>query len=459
MAGGLSRFINWLVKDADFGLFTFKDLTRGIGASLDAPVLLLKGALATGFSFGGSDGSAYYVPPLSWLGMIALFAVLGASVGGRRLAVFIAFSFLYVAFFGLWESTMMTFASIIVAVVLGIVTGVALGVVTHRWLALKRMLTPVFDFMQTMPVFAYLVPALMLFGYGPAAALVVTLIYAMPPMARVTDVALGQVSDDIVEFGRMAGCSRRQLMWNVMLPAIRPRLMVGVNQVIMLTLNMVIIASMIGAGGLGFDVWQSLKALRIGQGAEAGIAITLVAIVLDRMSQHFAARRPTHRALQYGFIAKHRFLAAAVILAIATTFAGIWIPALAQVPESWTLTTGRFWDTIIDWININLYVYIGAARDAFFIYLLKPFKNFMLSLPWLGVVLVVCVIGFHLGGARLAVFSGSLDRLYRRGGAVGKGDGVCLLGWGVRGSLRAWSESPSALPRPAMTGCTMSCKW
>ena len=408
VAGGLSRFINWLVKDADFGLFTFKDLTRGFGASLDAPVHFLKGALATGFSFGGSDGSAYYIPPLSWLGMIALFAVMGASVGGRRLAGFIAFSFLYVAFFGLWESTMMTFASIIVAVVLGIVTGVALGVVTHRRLAFERMLTPVFDFMQTMPVFAYLVPALMLFGYGPAAALVVTLIYAMPPMARVTNVALGQVSDDIVEFGRMAGCSRRQLMWNVMLPAIRPRLMVGVNQVIMLTLNMVIIASMIGAGGLGFDVWQSLKALRIGQGAEAGIAITLVAIVLDRMSQHFAARRPTHRAPQYGFIARHRFLAAAVVLAIATTFAGIWIPSLAQVPESWTMTTGRFWDTIIDWININLYGYIGAARDTFFIYLLKPFKNFMLSLPWLGVVLVVSVIGFHLGGVRLAVFSGSL---------------------------------------------------
>ncbi len=135
----------------------------------------------------------------------------------------------------------------------------------------------------------------MLFGYSPAAAIVVTMIYAMPPMARVTTVALKQVSAEVVEFGRMAGCSRRQILWKVMLPSARPGLMIGVNQVIMLTLNMVIIASMIGAGGLGFNVWQALKSLRIGEGAEAGIAITLVAIVLDRVSQRYATRRPEHR--------------------------------------------------------------------------------------------------------------------------------------------------------------------
>ena len=408
MAGGLSRAIDWLLKDADFGLFTFKELTRGFGAALEAPMLFLKGLLATGFTFDRGEGPALHVPPLSWLGLIAGFVLLGASLGDRRLTVFVALSFLYVAFIGLWESTMLTLASIVVAVAIGIVTGVVLGIATHRWRVVERVLTPVFDFMQTMPVFAYLVPALMLFGYGPAAALVVTLIYAMPPMARVTNVALAQTSGEIVEFGRMAGCSRRQLMWKVMLPAIRPRLMIGVNQVIMLALNMVIIASMIGAGGLGFDVWQSLKALRIGQGAEAGIAITLVAVVLDRMSQRFASRRPVRGARARGFLVEHRFLAGAALLAVATTAAGIWVPALGQVPEHWTLTTGRFWDTIIDWINVNLHVYIGAVRDAFFLYLLKPFKSFMLSLPWLGVVLVVAAVGFHLGGIRLAVPSAAL---------------------------------------------------
>ena len=409
VAGGLTGTIDWLVKDADLGLFTFKELTRGFGAVLEAPMLFLKGLLATGFTFGGGgDGPAFHVPPLSWLGMIAVFAMLAAGLGSLRLTAFVTLAFLYVAFIGLWESTMLTFASIIVAVVIGIVTGVVLGIATHRWRAAELILTPVFDFMQTMPVFAYLVPALMLFGYGPAAALVVTLIYAMPPMARVTNVALAQVSNEVVEFGRMAGCSRRQLMWKVMLPAVRPRLMVGVNQVIMLTLNMVIIASMIGAGGLGFDVWQSLKALRIGQGAEAGIAITLVAIVLDRMSQRLAARRPVHRARWGGFVAEPRLLAGVALLAVVATVAGTRFPALAQVPEGWTVSTGRFWDTIIDWVNIHLYVYIGAVRDAFFIYLLKPFKSFMLSLPWLGVVFVVGAVGFRLGGVRLALLSGAL---------------------------------------------------
>jgi glycine betaine/proline transport system permease protein len=303
---------------------------------------------------------------------------------------------------------MLTFASIIVAVVIGVVAGVLLGIAAYRWKPVDRLLTPVFDFMQTMPVFAYLVPALMLFGYGPSAALVVTLTYAMPPMARVTKLALMQVSDETVEFGRMAGCSWRQLTWKVMLPSARPRLMVGVNQVIMLTLNMVIIASMIGAGGLGFNVWQALKALRIGQGAEAGIAITLVAIVLDRISQRIAARRPVHREVPAGALARYRLVIASMLLAVGLTIVGVWVPPVAEIPEGWTVTTGRFWDNIVDWVNINLYVYIGAARDFFFIYLLKPIKGFMLSLPWLGVVLTVAATGYHLGGVRLAAIGGTL---------------------------------------------------
>ncbi|MFP6744617.1 MAG: ABC transporter permease subunit, partial [Alphaproteobacteria bacterium] len=295
------------------------------------------------------------------------------------------------------------FASIIVAVLIGIVAGVLLGIAAFKWVFMDRILTPLFDFMQTMPVFAYLVPALMMFGYGPAAAMVVTLIYAMPPMARVTKVALTQVSGETVEFGRMAGCSSKQLIWKVMIPSIRPRLMVGVNQVIMLTLNMVIIASLIGAGGLGFDVWQALKALRIGQGAEAGIAITLVAIVLDRISQRYAARRPVHRDSPPSAFERYKLLIAIAVVVVATTLIGNWVPAVSQVPDSWTFSTGKFWDNIIDWININHYDYIDGFRRFFFIYLLKPSKGFMLSLPWLGAVLFIAAVGYHFGRLRLAI--------------------------------------------------------
>lgn len=399
----LSDFVRWLVNDASLGFFTFKEFTRGIGAILNAPTLFLKGLLVTGFKIEGETQTLLQIPPLSWLGVTAAIGLMTASLGNRRLTLFVIMVFLYVAFIGLWESTMLTLASIIVAVLIGIVSGVLLGIASFKWSVFDRLLTPTFDFMQTMPVFAYLVPALMLFGYGPAAAMVVTLIYAMPPMARVTKISLAQVNDETIEYGRMAGCSKLQLTWKVMIPSIRPRLMVGVNQVIMLTLNMVIIASLIGAGGLGFDVWQALKALRIGQGAEAGIAITLVAIVLDKLSQQFAARRPFHQDVQPSTAERYRLPLLIIGVVIGATIIGQWIPAISQVPESWTFSTGKFWDNIIDWINIRGYEYIDAFRRFFFVYLLRPSKGLMLSLPWFGVVLVVAAIGYHLGGARLAI--------------------------------------------------------
>ncbi len=400
--------VKWLLKDASFGLFTFKDMTRGLGAALDAPMVALKGLLATGFTVPLGGESVLNLPPVSWLGVIAIFTCAALHIGERRLALFIAASFFYVALIGLWESTMLTFASIIVAVLLGVALGILLGIASWRLAWLDRLLTPLFDFMQTMPVFAYLVPALMLFGYGPAGALVVTLIYAMPPMARVTRLALDHVPEETREFGRMAGCTRRQMTWRIMLPSSRARLMVGVNQVIMLTLNMVIIASMIGAGGLGYDVWQALKALRIGQGAEAGLAITLVAIVLDRLSQRYAARRPRHEDRRMTLAVRNRFLLAAVAIAVVTTASSPWLPALAVLPDDLTVSSGRFWDGIVEWLNVHLGSAIGAVRDAAFNYLLKPVKNFMLALPWLGVVLTVAAVGLRFGGLRLALLAGGL---------------------------------------------------
>ena len=136
-----------------------------------------------------------------------------------------------------------------------------------------------------MPTFAYLIPMLLLFGNSPVSAMLATAIFATPPMVRATTLALSRVPPDLNDFGDMAGCTRRQKLWRILLPSGRATLMLGVNQVIMLALNMVIIASMIGAGGLGYDVLLALRALKIGQGMEAGIAIVVLAIMLDRLSQ------------------------------------------------------------------------------------------------------------------------------------------------------------------------------
>ena len=188
--------------------------------------------------------------------------------------------------------------------------------------------------MQTVPVFAYLLPILILFGFDPVAALIATVIYAMPPMVRITLLALRGVPPEIVEFGRMAGCTPRQLTWKVMLPAARAPLMVGVNQVIMLSLNMVIIASMIGAGGLGYDVLAALRRLDIGAGLEAGVAIVLLAIVLDRLSQAFATRAPRRPAA---------LLAAAAVAALALWALALAVPSLARYPERLEVSTSAFW--------------------------------------------------------------------------------------------------------------------
>lgn len=404
----LTVFVKWLQQDASLGFMTVKEFTRAIGNILNAPVLLLKGLLVSGFKFENEAGVWLQLPPLSWVGVTAVPVLICYWLGKLRLMLFVLVSFLYVAFIGLWDSTMLTIASVIVSVLLGIIIGGLLGIAAFKWRTVDYILTPVFDFMQTMPVFAYLVPALLMFGYGPAAALVVTLIYAMPPMARITKISLSQVLPEILEYSEMAGCSRSQIMWRVMVPSITSRLMVGVNQVIMLTLNMVIIGSLIGAGGLGFDVWQALKALRIGQGAEAGIAITLLAIVLDRISQEIAKRRPVHSDTVPSFLQRYWLLSTIVLVLGITTFLGAFIPAFSKVPEGLILSTGKFWDNGIDWININLYEEIDAFRRFTFIYLLKPTKSFMLDVPWLGAVLVIAAIGWRLGGIKLAAICSAM---------------------------------------------------
>ncbi|NJO36835.1 MAG: ABC transporter permease subunit [Rhizobiales bacterium] len=218
--------------------------------------------------------------------------------------------------------------------------------------------------MQTVPVFAYLVPILFLFGFGPTAAVVATIIYALPPMTRVAIVALKGVSDEIRDLGRMVGCSRRQMTWRVMVPSAMPGLMVGVNQVIMLSLNMVIIASMIGAGGLGFDVLAALRRLDFGAGLEAGFAIVALAIALDRLSQAFAIGRPAMSKPATGFFGHHRYVAAAIALIVATMLAGCVAPWVQTYPEAWTLTTGTFWSRVVEWINVNFFDALEAAKNA-----------------------------------------------------------------------------------------------
>jgi len=406
----ISDFMKWLINEADLGLFTFKELTRSIAWLLQWPLDAADGLLASGFKLTNEAGDvAYRLPRLSWIAVIGTVVVLGHYARDRKLAALVGACFLYLAAFGQWDSAMVTLSSILIAVPFGVAGGLLVGILGHRSRRTEAAITPILDLMQTVPVFAYLVPVLFLFGFGAVAAMIATIIYALPPMVRCTMLALRQVPAEVVEFGNMAGCSRRQLIWRVMIPAARPTLMVGVNQVIMLSLNMVIIASMIGAGGLGFDVLTSLKRLAIGKGLEAGIAITLLAIALDRLSQAFAAKPPPeHQETQGGLIRRHPHLALAFALIVGATALGHLAPAIQAYPKAITVTTGPIWDDLVSYINRNYFDQIDAVKSWLLLNALIPFKRFLLSLPWAAVVGVLALSGLRLGGFRLALLVAGL---------------------------------------------------
>jgi glycine betaine/proline transport system permease protein len=328
---------------------------------------------------------------------------------GVRVAMFTLVSLTYFLIFGLWQPSMLTLSSVIVAVAVSFILGILLGILGYRSARANAILMPIYDVMQTIPTFSYLVPVLMLFGFNPVAAMIATVIYAMPPMARVTTLALQRVPPNIGDLGDMAGCTKRQKMWTVMLPAARQNLLIGLNQVIMLTFAMVIIASVIGAGGLGAKVYQGLKSLRIGNAVEAGIAITLMAIMLDRVSKAIALRRPSHiDPAGKPLWQKHPVILVSVGFATLCIVLGQLFPALFEYPKAAMVSMGSFWNDLITWIGDTYYSQIKAVRDTTITYVMRPVKEFLLDVPWLGFIAVITAISYAIGGRRLAIMSAAL---------------------------------------------------
>jgi glycine betaine/proline transport system permease protein len=403
--------ITWLVKEAAIGPLAFSDVTRAIAAAVDLPYRLALGLLADGVQRQEAGQTLQLLPPLPWVAVIVGVAVMGFWAGGAGLAALMAVCFAFVAVFGQWHSAMVTLASILVAVPLGVAGGLMLGILAYRVAWFDRALRPVLDLMQTMPVFAYLVPILILFGFGPTAAVIATLIYATPPMTRITTLALRRVPSETHDLARMVGCTRAQTLWQVLLPSAREPLMVGVNQVIMLSLNMVIIASMIGAGGLGFDVLNALRRLDFGAGLEAGFAIVALAIALDRLSQAVAHRGAGGQAGQGGGLRRHPYLLAALGLMALAVVLGLLIPAVQNYPAAAQLSTSAFWAAVVQWINVTFFDTLEAVKTFVLVWLLVPVKRFLLGLPWLVVVALLGLAGWRLGGWRLAFLCSGLSFL------------------------------------------------
>lgn len=377
-------------------------ITRGIAHVLEAPLDFAVGLLAKGFEipFGSSS---IVLPALSWAGVCSMFVWVGYRVGGLRLALLQATCSAYLVLFGQWDAAMVSLASVLVCVPVAVACGLLVGVVGYARPNLNQwVLSPSLDIMQTVPAFAYLIPTLLLFGFGPVAAMIATVIFALPPMARVTTLALNQTPMEIRELSKMVGCTERQTIWRILLPSSLPTLLIGLNQTVMMTLNMVIVASMIGAGGLGFDVLRALRQLDIDRGFESGLAIVVLAVMLDRQGVAFAnAAKPT--------AATSRTLAAAftvpLVLMIVTTLLGTQFDWLREFPKALRLSTGGTLNAAMDWININYFDAMEAFRIFVLTHLMNPIKIALTSAPWLLVSGLVTAFGFFVGGVRMALLS------------------------------------------------------
>jgi len=227
-----------------------------------------------------------------WWAMIALAGLAGWKVLGRWWAGAILAGLLFlIGTFGYWKLAMMTLALTASAVIISIIIGIPMGILMARSDLFEAINRPLLDAMQTMPSFVYLIPALMFFGLGKVPALIATLIYAVPPVIRLTNVGIRQVSKETLEAARAFGANPRQILFDVQLPLAIPSIMVGINQTTMMALAMVVIASMIGARGLGLEVLLAINRIEVGRGFEAGLCIVILAIVIDRITHGLAVAR------------------------------------------------------------------------------------------------------------------------------------------------------------------------
>jgi glycine betaine/proline transport system permease protein len=241
-----------------------------------------------GLVIGSFEDALMAVPPLL---LAALIVALAWWRVGWRFGLFAVTALALIFGMDIWKETLATLALVIGSSLVALAIGIPIGIAMARSDTIEAIVRPILDFMQTMPPFVYLIPAAIFFGLGKVPGAIATLIFAMPPAVRLTNLGIRQVSREHVEAGRAFGCTDRQLLFKVQLPLAMPSIMAGVNQTLMLALSMVVIASMIGAGGLGNTVLTGIQRLKVGLGFEGGLGVVLLAILLDRITQSFGRAR------------------------------------------------------------------------------------------------------------------------------------------------------------------------
>jgi glycine betaine/proline transport system permease protein len=398
-----------------------KELTRGFSRGvlfcIDLIREILLGGVKTIVAFTSWDfikENKWAVwPALPWTVVAGGAIILGYALKGKGLALLAGLATGYIAIFGQWVPAMETLSFVLVAAPVSCVLGLFLGSVAYKSNAAEVILKPLLNVAQTMPHFSYLIPVMVFFGVGDHAGAIATIIFATPPMIRLTLLGLKRVSPEVVEAGMMSGCNDIQMMFRVLIPTARRDILIGINQVIMQCLAMAVIASFIGAKGLGFNLLLALNQLRIGQALELGICIVLIAVVLDKLSLAWAHKQTDYFA-DSGFLQRNKYRSLFLFLlvtAIIFTFFGKVLFAdginyFYLIPHNQGITTELFWQAGVDWMVDNWYQGLQIFNTGLIVGVLMPMKAAYLGMPVIATFVLVMGVGYILGGLRSALIVG-----------------------------------------------------
>jgi glycine betaine/proline transport system permease protein len=344
---------------------------------------------------------------IGWPALLAAAGTIGLIAGGWRLALAAVAGFAALGILGLWDSSVDTLGAIIGAVSISFAIGVPLGIWMARSDRVRRVLTPVLDVMQIMPTFAYLAPFVLFFGIGPAAAAIVTLIYAMPAAIRITALGIRRVPANSVEAGESLGATGRQLLTKVRLPLARREIALALNQTLMLAMSMIVITALINAPGLGQDTLKALIKNDVGSMFDAGIAIVILAIVLDRLTEALGNRfDPRHKGELEARALPKRVVRGAFAVTVALVIVGVLLPAAQEFPDVISFSFRQPINAFVDWLRTDVSWLTGALKDAITYTILNPLETILTEAPFWLIIATVASLTALVTGIRPAIVGG-----------------------------------------------------
>ncbi|MGB1009844.1 MAG: ABC transporter permease [Thiolinea sp.] len=355
LAETLNAGMAWFLSAFDGA---FKKFFRGIAWFLSFPV----------------NGMSDFLKWIPWPVLIALVVIVAHRASGRSLAIFSFCAMVYMLIIGHWDKSMNSLALVALSVPLAVMIGFVLGVLGFYSPRSERFIMPLLDLLQTIPAFAYLIPIIILFGFGPVVGLIASIMFAVAPMVRNTIVGLRAVPPEVIESGQMSGTTPLQLFFQVRVPSALKQILLGVNQTTMAALSMVIIASIIGGtDDIGWEVLSGIRKALFGESLLAGIVIALIAMIMDRITVGLATRQ-TDYVEHASFTQRHPYLIMAVIATVILWTASLLIPALAEYPESWVISMAQPLNDGIAYIVLNWREAIAAIKTTAFFYMMLPAK-------------------------------------------------------------------------------------